>query len=181
MIIPAKSQFNLQITIKDLPYELTDQFLATHLAKFGQVVDGSIKRGYIRETTIENGTRYAQLLNCIPLIPNRTSFGNVRIFADNNRTSCTYCGRTDHPSRYNCNERGHIVKQCKQSTICNYCKKKEGHIRSTCDQYKMDQMRQDYGDYTVDIIEGLFHDQKHRGPEVRGVSNPETPYTEVYN
>ena len=62
------------ITIKDLPYELADQFLATHPAKFGQVVDGSIKRGYIRETTIENGTRYAQLLNCIQLIPNRTSF-----------------------------------------------------------------------------------------------------------
>ena len=135
------------ITIKDLPYELTDQFLATHPAKFGQVVDGSIKRGYIRETTIENGTRYAQLLNCIPLIPNRTSFGNVRIFADNNRTSYTYCGRTDHPSFrckdkpdqqrvcYNCNERGHTVKQCKQSTICNYCKKKRDisgvHVTNT--------------------------------------------------
>ena len=32
-------------------------------------------------------------------------------------------------------------------------KQKEGHM-TNCDQYKMDHLRQDYGDYIADIIEG---------------------------
>ena len=88
------------ITIKDLPYELSDMFLITNLSKYGQVIQGSVKRGFIRDTQIENGTRYAQLLDCVAIIPNRTKFGRheVRLFADNNRTACSYCSKTDHPS-----------------------------------------------------------------------------------
>jgi hypothetical protein len=52
------------VTIKDAPCEVSDQFLATHMSKYGQVINGSMKRGVIKGTTIENGTRYVQILNC---------------------------------------------------------------------------------------------------------------------
>ena len=37
-------------------------------------------------------------------------------------------------------------------------KQKEGHM-TNCDQYKMDHLRQDYGDYAADIIEGRQDDE----------------------
>jgi hypothetical protein len=46
---------------------MSDQFIATHMSKYGQVVSGSIKRGVIKGTNIENGTRYVQILNCAPI------------------------------------------------------------------------------------------------------------------
>jgi hypothetical protein len=33
------------------------------------VISGSIKRGVIKGTDIENGTRYVQILNCAPILP----------------------------------------------------------------------------------------------------------------
>jgi lipid-binding SYLF domain-containing protein len=50
------------VTIKDAPSEVRDQFIATHMSKYGQVINGSIKRGVIKGTNIENGTRYVQIL-----------------------------------------------------------------------------------------------------------------------
>ena len=50
------------VTIKDAPCEVSDQFIATHMSKYGQVINGSIKRGVIKGTNIENGTRYVQIL-----------------------------------------------------------------------------------------------------------------------
>jgi hypothetical protein len=35
---------------------VTIQFIATHMSKYGQVINGSIKRGVIKSTNIENGT-----------------------------------------------------------------------------------------------------------------------------
>jgi hypothetical protein len=64
------------VTIKDAPCEVSDQFIATHMSKYGQVINGSIKRGVIKGTTIENGTRYAQILNCAPIFPVRTNHEN---------------------------------------------------------------------------------------------------------
>lgn len=76
------------------------------MSQFGDVVQGSIKRGTIKGTNIETGTRYIQIVNCAPTIPNLTTFGrfNMRLFADNNRTACTHCNRTDHLS-YKCDKK----------------------------------------------------------------------------
>jgi hypothetical protein len=50
------------VTIKDAPCEVSDQFIATHMSKYGQVINGSIKRGVIKGTNIENGTRYVDII-----------------------------------------------------------------------------------------------------------------------
>ena len=88
------------VTIKDAPYEVSDCYIATHMMKYGEVIPGSVRRGYIKGTNIENGSRYLQIINCVPPLPNRTDFGRfeVRLFADNNRTQCLHCKQTNHPS-----------------------------------------------------------------------------------
>ena len=88
------------VTIKDMPYEVQNCFVATQMLRYGQVIPESVRRGYIKGTNIENGSRYLQMLKCDKTLPNKTNFGRfeVRIFADNNRTECKYCRTTDHPS-----------------------------------------------------------------------------------
>jgi hypothetical protein len=75
-------------------------YIATQMMKYGEVIPGSVRRGYIKGTNIENGSRYLQIINCAPTLPNRTDFGRfeVRLFADNNRTQCLHCKQTNHPS-----------------------------------------------------------------------------------
>ncbi|CAG2212346.1 CNBP [Mytilus edulis] len=156
------------VTIKDAPCEMSDVTICGHLSKFGDVVQGSLRRGLIKDTNIETGTRYVQLTNCIPIIPTATKFGrfSVRMFADNNRTECPYCTRTDHPSYrctnkpsrqnqaarkcYRCNSTTHTIKDCPHSEKLCYRCGKEGHIQRDCqtDDQEM------YGDYVHDIQEG---------------------------
>ncbi|XP_062585155.1 uncharacterized protein LOC134246823 [Saccostrea cucullata] len=154
------------VTIKDAPIELPDTFITTNMMQYGQVVAGSIKHGTIKNTSIENGTRYLQILNCAPTLPNRTKFGDheVRIFADNNRTQCPYCGKSDHPSYkclhksinkticFNCNKQGHLAKDCENEPVCRYCKE-EGHSKENCELLS-EKMVQKYGKYAADINEG---------------------------
>lgn len=85
------------VTIKDAPFELSDTVILQQMGRFGEVVSGSLARGKIRDTGIENGTRYIKLLNCVPLLPPTINIGRftVRIFADNNRTACKICGETN--------------------------------------------------------------------------------------
>ncbi|VDI05459.1 Hypothetical predicted protein [Mytilus galloprovincialis] len=129
---------------------------------------GSLRRGLIKDTNIETGTRYVQLTNCIPIIPTATKFGrfSVSMFADNNKTECPYCTRTDHPSYrctnkpsrqnqaarkcYRCNSTTHTIKDCPHSEKLCYRCGKEGHIQRDCqtDDQEM------YGDYVHDIQEG---------------------------
>jgi hypothetical protein len=59
----------INVTIKDAPCEVSNQFIATQMLKYVQVINGSIKRGVIKGTNIENGTRYVQILNCAPILP----------------------------------------------------------------------------------------------------------------
>lgn len=131
------------VTIKDAPFELHDTFICSSMSKYGQVVSRSLRRGVIKDTNIETGTRYIQLINCIPILPNRTNFGKhqVRLFADNNRTQCVYCTDTRHPSYlctrkrvrrcYNCNQTGHQQRECKENPFCGHCEK-EGHNKRNC-------------------------------------------------
>ena len=71
------------VTIKDAPYEVSDCYIATQMMKYGEAIPGSVRRGYIKGTHIENGSRYLQIINCAPTLPNRTDFGRfeVRLFA----------------------------------------------------------------------------------------------------
>ena len=133
------------ITIKDLPYELNDCYVATQMLQYGKVVPGSVKRGYIRGKNIENGSRYIQITNCAPTIPNKTTFGryDVRMFADNGRAECLHCKQRNHPSYackdepdhskrcYNCSEIGPFARDCQNESKCSFCNK-NGHVRNTC-------------------------------------------------
>jgi hypothetical protein len=160
------------ITIKDAPYELSDQFITSHVAKFGQVVSGSLKKGLVKGTSIETGTRYVQILNCIETLPSKTNFGRfeVPLFAENNRTQCSYCQQTNHPyfrcpnkpttqkNCFNCKEAGHIARECPHDVQCNYCGE-NGYIKKFCILYRRDKAREDYGEYANKILEGQQSDE----------------------
>ena len=49
-------------TIKYTPVELADITICTYMSQFDDVVQGSIKRGTIKGTNIETGTRYKLLI-----------------------------------------------------------------------------------------------------------------------
>ena len=123
------------VTIKDVPYEMADNVVATHVSRFGDVVHNSMKRGTIKGTAIQTGTRYVQLLNATPLIPISTQFGSydVRLFADNNRTPCYHYQSTDHMSYrcpnkpekknvcYRCKRSDHLIRDCPEPDTCYKC------------------------------------------------------------
>jgi hypothetical protein len=151
-----------KVTIKDAPCEVSDQFIATHMSKYGQVINGSIKRSVIKGTIIENGTRYVQILNCALILPARTNF-EIRLYADNYRTECSYCQQTNHPyyrchtkptsiqTCFSCNKQGHIAKYCKYDILCKHI---GGHIKRDCPAHKEKTARKEYVDYFHKILEG---------------------------
>jgi hypothetical protein len=137
------------VTIKDAPCEVSDCYIATQMMKYGEVIPGSVRRGYIKGTNVDNGSRYLQIINCVIPLPNRTDFDRfeVRLFADNNRTQCLHCKQTNHPSYAriqkptwqmrcnNCNELGYLARDCLNAPVCLFCKQ-EGHIRRDCELYE---------------------------------------------
>jgi hypothetical protein len=44
--------------------EVQNCFVATQMLRYGQVIPESVRRGYIKGTNIENGSRYLQMLKC---------------------------------------------------------------------------------------------------------------------
>ena len=153
------------VTIKDAPYELNDIFLIEHLRKFGEVVENSLRRGKIRGTEIETGTRYVQLVNCKEAIPIQTSFGRfrVRIFSDN-KTECRVCGETGHPlfkcpeketdrKCTRCKSSSHLTRDCTNDIVCHFCNG-EGHKKSECEEFKRANERKLLGRYADEIFEG---------------------------
>ena len=142
------------VTIKDLPVELSDEFVASSLMKYGEVVNGSLRRGFVKGTQIETGTRYCQMLNVENPIPNLTNFGDhlVRIFCDNEKTLCKYCNlgshpfykcplKRDEPKRcYRCKSDLHLVRDC-PNTVCDFCGV-EGHKKYDCSAF-LEQVNRD--------------------------------------
>ncbi|VDI16289.1 Hypothetical predicted protein [Mytilus galloprovincialis] len=138
------------VTIKDAPYELDDRYIVAQMIRFGQIVPGSVKRGYIKGTEIENGARYIDILNCEPVLPLRTSLGRfeVRLFADNNRTPCFHCKLIGHSS-YQCKDRPKIMNERR----CYNCAA-IGHLANACPNEAQDQENQGYSKHGPEIIEG---------------------------
>ena len=87
------------MTIKEAPFEMFDPVLISQLMQFGEIVHGSLVCGKVKNTIIENGTRYVKNLNCVPIIQPTITIGrfHIRMCVDNNRTACKYCSETNHP------------------------------------------------------------------------------------
>ena len=151
------------VTIKDTRYEMPDSTITSFMSQYREIISDSVKHGKIKDTDIENGTRYMKLLNCVPVLPLTGSIGRfpLRLFADNNRTPCRYCGETNHPyfkcsskpqrnsktemKCWNCNG-PHLKKDCPNPSLCFHCEK-EGHAACDCP-------RKMYIEYFADILEG---------------------------
>ena len=152
------------VTIKDAPYELADSFLIHHMKSFGEVIEHSLRRGKVRGTEIETGTRYIQMVNVRNNLPIKAKFGrfNIRIYSDN-KTECRICSNVGHPF-YRCPDKekpktllcsrckceGHLFRDCQNDIVCNFCSE-SGHKQSDCEKYKSSQL---YGDYAYEIAEG---------------------------
>ncbi|WAR08555.1 YTX2-like protein, partial [Mya arenaria] len=149
------------VTVKDSPYEMPDSMITAHMSKYGDIVSGSVARGKIKGTNIDNGSRYLKIINCVSVLPLKDDIGQftIRIFADNNRTPCRHCGDTSHPY-FRCNNitekpdtqnirnchGNHQRRECPRDVLCRFCGE-EGHVQMKCP-------RELYGNYMADIIEG---------------------------
>ena len=116
---------NVAIKVKDLPIELPDCFVFSCLMKYGKPKD-PVVHGFIKGTEIKTGTRYCKLTEVKTPIPVHTKFGNhdVRIFCDNGKTECLYCGLTNHPF-YRC-------KDNPKKKVCYLCGS-DRHLKRDCD------------------------------------------------
>lgn len=138
------------VTVKDAPIEMSAFVIATYLQKFGQLVPGSGKRGKIKNSEIENGTRYFQLMLVEKVIPVEGTIGSfqIRVFCDNNKTACKFCHETDHPY-FKCPKKGentarkcfrclsteHTIANCTNQIKCRKCME-EGHKERDCKREK---------------------------------------------
>ena len=143
------------------------------MKSFGEVVENSLRRGKVRGTEIETGTRYVQMVNVQNVLPIKAKLGrfNVRIFSDN-KTECKICSNVGHPpfrcpdkekpktllcSR--CKGEGHLYRECPNEFVCNFCSD-SGHKQKDCEAYKASQM---YGVYAHEIAEGRAADLEASG------------------
>ena len=115
------------ITIKDLPVEVSDEFVSGHLVKYGKLGQQSLNRSTYKGTNIETGSRTARLLNVEGIIPNEAIWGRytVRLYCDNKKSACIYCESVEH-LHYHCSER-----RKKAEKLCHICKSNQ-HIMRDC-------------------------------------------------
>ena len=128
---------------------MNDMVVTSVLAAYGEVVQGSIRRGKVKDSEIETGTRYMSLYDAKYIVPSTVTVGDfdLRVFCDNNRTECKHCGLTSHPhykypvkpkterACYRCFSTSHMVQDCTNDMGCRYCSQ-TGHSQSKCDEYK---------------------------------------------
>ena len=155
------------VTIKEAPLELDDLVITTTLKQYGTITHGSLTRGKIKGTNIENGTRYLDIEDAVEDIPVEQFFGkfSVKIYCNNGRTRCKHCSLNDHvyfrcpykPSTarkcYRCDSESHSIKDCTNEVVCRYCFQ-SGHRQSECDDWKEKKKNEKYGNYWHDIKEG---------------------------
>lgn len=178
--IDIRNQFNsvydvdkivTNVTIKDAPFELSDTFLLEHLKVYGDVIENSLRRGKIRGTDIETGTRYLQMINVKEVLPVSASLGRfkVRLYSDN-KTECRLCKDVGHPfyrcpkkteqaprACGRCKSSTHQTRDCTNEIVCNYCDQ-SGHKQKDCDEYLLMKARKSYGEYAAEILEGRRSD-----------------------
>lgn len=53
----------MNVTVKDAPVEMDDAAIVSVLQAYGALESGSVRRGTVKGTQIENGTRYLQMIN----------------------------------------------------------------------------------------------------------------------
>ena len=150
------------VTVKDAPVEMDDIAITSALSAHGEIVQSSIKRGKIKGTEIETGTRYLAMTNVEDVIPIDMTIGsfNVRVYCDNNRTRCIHCTLTTHPSYkcpakpkfekkcYRCFSTSHISYKCPNDIVCKYCEQ-SGHKQADCEEMK----KEKFGEYWGEIDE----------------------------
>ena len=87
-------QIITNVTIKDAPFELSNSYILHHKKTYtyGDIIENSLRRGIIKGTDIETGTRYLHMVNVKDALPTIVNMGRfkVRIFSDNN-TECRIC------------------------------------------------------------------------------------------
>ena len=154
------------VTIKDAPFELSDDSVVAAMSACGEVVTGSLWRGKIKDTEIESGTRYLSIYDADEIIPSEMDIEEftVRIFCDNNRTRCKHCTMTTHPHYrcpakpaierrcYRCFSSSHVIKDCTNDIMCKFCGQK-GHKGSKCESRIELNERDRFGDYFHEINE----------------------------
>merc|ERR1712074_188988 len=63
------------VTIKDAPFEMPNSTILAQMSNYGDIISGSLTRGKIKGTEIENGTRYLKIINCVQILPLTAEIG----------------------------------------------------------------------------------------------------------
>lgn len=171
----------MNVTVKDAPFEMDDVVIATALARFGSVVQGSIKRGTVRGTEIQNGTRYLHMINIQEDIPRQIQIGRfqIRVICDRNIKAVRKCFR--------CYSTEHLVGECPEAEmVCGYCGR-SGHKKRDCEDYRelelgeklpMDSPPGHHGLKTPERIQTLKPIQSRMESEIEADIEKEEPETE---
>ena len=69
IVMSDVSRSTTKVTIKDAPYEMDDTDVKSKLRNFGEIVEGSMRRGKVRGTNVETGTRYVSLYDAVEVLP----------------------------------------------------------------------------------------------------------------
>ena len=148
------------VMVKDAPVEMLDSCIVTSLQPFGDVVPYSVKRGKIRGTDIENGTRHLQMVNVKCIIPNQFHIGRfiIRVFCDNGKSACDHCHSTAHssfscpdkPRRnlrrcWKCGGIDHMAADCPDQ-MCKKCGRSD-HQFDQCPETTTNLEKEEHGDF----------------------------------